>query len=518
MARARIQLSKKRKMLTHHYPQQGILWGMDPHSFNEWRATNDIPVLFEKFSEMLPGFRDWIRSLPFDDRVMMRVVPSGDLFKGAATKVVIDRPGDVPDQRVIECFPADELKARVERYTDAKNLGEFLPYFLWANQNLGEGRFFSYDPLNFSRTDTFSYNSWTGVKASHGITQAYLFKNIPVLKLGQFTLAEGVVISSRNLDFCDLDFLCVEGMFHGSYWLNVNYSSCREIRFDGAEVAFYTFHQCAMPKFSAINSRLQDFYFEKCDINDFRLTNCFANKIGFSDSRVMPFLDNCELREVNYKPANATPYSETARTFRLLRIAFQSSGMRQEASECYFKERVYERKSIFRPYLLPENRGKFPNLPHGGTIGSMLNLIDRGLIDRADRKSALAEVIKSRLKILFYPRYFSKLIPYKTRWLFSLVQSVLWGYGERPLRIAGFAVLVISIYAACYYNHQFNGGQILRDWYSCIYFSTVTFTTLGYGDIYPTSPWWRLLCASEALIGAFTMGLVVAGFSNRSRY
>jgi len=326
------------------------------------------------------------------------------------------------------------------------------------------------------------------------------------------------VIASRNLDFCDLDFLCVTGMFHGSYWLNINYSSCREIRFDNAEVAFYTFHQCAIPKFFASESRLQDFYFEKCDINDFRLLDCFAQKIGFSDSRVTPFLDNCELREVSYNPAKGAPHIETARTFRLLRIAFQSSGMRQEASECYFRERVYSRKSEFRPYLLPENRGKFPNLPYGGSIRSMLSLINRGLIDSADRQRALVEIVKAKLKMWFYPRYFSRLIPYRMRWFSSLIQSALWGYGERPLRIVGFAVSVISIYAAFYHNHGFNNGQVLRDWRDSIYFSTVTFTTLGYGDIFPTSPWWKLLCASEALVGAFTMGLVVAGFSNRSRY
>jgi len=51
-----------------------------------------------------------------------------------------------------------------------------------------------------------------------------------------------------------------------------------------------------------------------------------------------------------------------------------------------------------------------------------------------------------------------------------------------------------------------------------VYFSLVTFTTLGYGDILPRGDLMRLACGSEALIGAFTMGFVVAGFANRSRY
>jgi hypothetical protein len=111
-----------------------------------------------------------------------------------------------------------------------------------------------------------------------------------------------------------------------------------------------------------------------------------------------------------------------------------------------------------------------------------------------------------------------KLLPYKSRWFISFIESVLWGYGERPNRIIIFAFLTIAVYAVCYHGQTFNGGQILDKWTDSAYFSAVTFTTLGYGDIYPTSTLWKFVCASEALLGAFTMGLVVAGFSNRSLY
>ncbi|WP_082793216.1 potassium channel family protein [Collimonas pratensis] len=51
-----------------------------------------------------------------------------------------------------------------------------------------------------------------------------------------------------------------------------------------------------------------------------------------------------------------------------------------------------------------------------------------------------------------------------------------------------------------------------------IYFSAVTFTTLGYGDIWPTTTTLKMLCGSEAILGAFNMGLVVAGFAGRSKH
>jgi hypothetical protein len=44
-----------------------------------------------------------------------------------------------------------------------------------------------------------------------------------------------------------------------------------------------------------------------------------------------------------------------------------------------------------------------------------------------------------------------------------------------------------------------------------VYFSTVTFTTLGYGDIVLTSNW-RLLCAIEAMAGLLIFGWSTALF------
>jgi len=49
-----------------------------------------------------------------------------------------------------------------------------------------------------------------------------------------------------------------------------------------------------------------------------------------------------------------------------------------------------------------------------------------------------------------------------------------------------------------------------------LYFSTVTFTTLGYGDMSPMG-WLRAVALIEAFFGALTIGFLVAGFS-RSKY
>lgn len=75
-----------------------------------------------------------------------------------------------------------------------------------------------------------------------------------------------------------------------------------------------------------------------------------------------------------------------------------------------------------------------------------------------------------------------------------------------------FGVLTVEIWlwAACYWLLG-----LLPDFATALYFSTVTFSTIGYGDIVPT-PSWRMLAALEGingflLIGWSTAYLIAAG-------
>jgi hypothetical protein len=49
-----------------------------------------------------------------------------------------------------------------------------------------------------------------------------------------------------------------------------------------------------------------------------------------------------------------------------------------------------------------------------------------------------------------------------------------------------------------------------------IYFSGITFATVGYGDFLP-APHARLLALTEGVVGAFTMGFFVVVLANRLR-
>jgi hypothetical protein len=66
--------------------------------------------------------------------------------------------------------------------------------------------------------------------------------------------------------------------------------------------------------------------------------------------------------------------------------------------------------------------------------------------------------------------------------------------------------------------HYSGGGAISRDDGSILYYSLVTLTTLGYGDITPNSPWPRMLAALEAMAGTLYLTVFIAALvSGRGR-
>jgi hypothetical protein len=106
----------------------------------------------------------------------------------------------------------------------------------------------------------------------------------------------------------------------------------------------------------------------------------------------------------------------------------------------------------------------------------------------------------------------------------SKIVDVFCGYGERPIRVVLFSWLAIFLFALCYFLLGINdGGQVLSwnseqsilenisQFMTCLYFSVVTFTTLGYGDLTPIGLS-RVLAAIEAFIGSFTLALFVVVF------
>ena len=114
---------------------------------------------------------------------------------------------------------------------------------------------------------------------------------------------------------------------------------------------------------------------------------------------------------------------------------------------------------------------------------------------------------------------------FSRRRLYSKLEDLITGYGEKPFRVLLTALIVNFIFAWIYFLiGVYAGGDRLlqldfshslstniQNFLHCLYYSVVTFTTLGYGDIVPSN-WSRPFAALEAFTGAFSMSMFVVVF------
>ncbi|KYK38513.1 MAG: hypothetical protein AYK18_17015 [Theionarchaea archaeon DG-70] len=98
--------------------------------------------------------------------------------------------------------------------------------------------------------------------------------------------------------------------------------------------------------------------------------------------------------------------------------------------------------------------------------------------------------------------------------------NLLAGYGEKPERTAISALVTILAFAFIYWSisclhYPEDVHTALEKAVSSLYFSFVTFTTLGLGDIHPVNSLGRSLVCCEAVIGAFLIALFVVVFARK---
>jgi voltage-gated potassium channel Kch len=104
-------------------------------------------------------------------------------------------------------------------------------------------------------------------------------------------------------------------------------------------------------------------------------------------------------------------------------------------------------------------------------------------------------------------------------WRYYLFWS--WGffldYGRSLSRVALIGLSTIVAYAVVF---SLVAGLIIDDGPSKsvvdpLYFSVVTFTTLGYGDVLPGGNVGKIVAGSEVLIGYVTLGLLLSVLANK---
>lgn len=105
-------------------------------------------------------------------------------------------------------------------------------------------------------------------------------------------------------------------------------------------------------------------------------------------------------------------------------------------------------------------------------------------------------------------------------WAFASVSRGLFRYGESFGRILGWSMVIVLGFAILYWHFGLvvgsGGGPGFGGLADAIYFSTLTYTTLGFGDFQPVASSGRLLATLEAAIGAIMIALFVFVLGRRA--
>ena len=482
-------------------------------------------MLLAFLGSKLPSLDSWMRENHIDASTFCRFVPTGLLFLGSARRLFVEE--SAPDETHAFFWPCPSKEARArwaqERGEPIPKFMEVEPYFGWASRVLKRDRYFREDDSNRTRTDSFMFGAW---RSERGVSTAYLFRTFPLLKLGSLTVASFGNMGRRNLDLADLDGLAIEG-HPSNYAISIHYSTLRHLQIRNALVHHTTLYACELEGLMVDNSELQSVTLDNCSAIGFgtrgpRVARSTIRGLRILGRNFVPDFDDSDLLNVEYLPNSSLDATRAADNFRKLRAAYQSCARRREAARMYYFERVYERKALADPYL--DRRAEFPPMGFAGRFRDGLRQWYKREQPASHVRTVALQILWFKIRVWLIPKYCWRAVSFKFQYLLSLFESALWGYGERPGRVFLFAATAVSAFTAVYFMHPNHlthfplSGNIIDRLLNSAYFSIVTFTTLGYGDILPADNVMKTVCAAEALTGAFTMGMVVAGFANRGRY
>ena len=238
-----------------------------------------------------------------------------------------------------------------------------------------------------------------------------------------------------------------------------------------------------------------------------KISLCFEiyndSYIDFEGARIKDTVFRRDHIEGHLIQENKKWYDRAKEIYITLKNNFHSIGRYDDESWAYLKERDMEKLSYSFSNSEENNTYRF--------VSNMKNKFYRFILK-----------IKYFIKWLFSKKFLN--------WFKLAISSFIYGYGENLLYVIRFASIIIVLFAILFIGFGINNVGIeyitLYNILNCIYFSIVTFTTLGYGevtfttlgygDFQPLEGIGRSLTGLEAFIGAFIMALFVYNFTSRT--
>jgi hypothetical protein len=244
---------------------------------------------------------------------------------------------------------------------------------------------------------------------------------------------------------------------------NLRWSVIRDVGFKYTQLV-----ECNLSQATFSECYFRGTVFQNCDIvnskferSDFSQARIEASRLDFASFK------ECEITLQTIRFPDDTDPRVLARSCRNLKLNAMSMGHFADAGELTYLEKTHERHVLYNDAFVRthERRGK--------------------------RVKACRD------------------------WGVSVFLNWLWGYGEKPGRLLLAMAAGILLFGTVQYwldgirGHGFG---------AYLYFSGITFLTIGYGDLVPVDPIPRFLAVLEGAVGITVIGMLIASCTKKIMY
>lgn len=442
-----------------------LMWHMKEEAFAEWRKQNDYPRIISFFKDKLPEFENWMQDQDISDDLLLQHSPSSFIKEESCLYIYKILDSDKNEKEIISTtkYAVNETFFHQNLVLQRK---EIIPYPNWYEIKTGK------------RANDFSLTSKYG--RSHR-----MLSELELLDLGNCHLSN-LYISSRNLDFVNISNTTFTNCICNGE-LKLWFSSAVNIQVEGDfhfinayKTSFYEVFNRKFDNLKLVNGTYQSWKLVNCRIN-LSASNVLLHSWKYIGWDFNATITNTDIQACVFKNSPVLfpiGYGRAKDFHAHIKRLYSQIGKKKEASNHYFLEKTFERKSFL--YVKENYRNQYY---------------------RAKSRNK-----KILIQFVFFCKY-----------IYSSFLNFLWGYGERPGRI--FTISIFTILAFSFMYCYFPDASISTkgNFINSLYYSIVTFTTLGYGDISQTNQYLKLLSAIEALLGMTFWGILIAGFTSNSK-
>ena len=241
--------------------------------------------------------------------------------------------------------------------------------------------------------------------------------------------------------------------------VNLRWATIHDVGFKGARLidcnlSQAMFSECYFRRATLQNCDIVNAKFDSCDFPNARLD---ASRLDFARFR------NCEIDLANIAFLKDGNPQVLARVCHNLKLNAMMMGHLGDLSELAYMEKTYERYGFF------------------------------------GRAFAQGGASRGRAKAI-------------VQWLDALMLNWIWGYGERPWRLFTAGLAAIFGFGTLQFALD---GIPSAGWWDCVYFSGITFLTIGFGDLVPVGGLPRMLSVLEGILGITVIGMLIASSTKK---